>query len=769
VLGTLAALCAIVAASCTVGLAIWRACRLRAGRALAPVVGFAALVAVAPVLLRLPGHATTAAVLLAAIAIAAGVWCRAELLAGVRRADAAATAAIAALATLIPFVSSGRFGALGMSFNDDMAVHLRAAEYLKATGHAPPYGFNSGYPTGPHSLVAVVAKGVGTGADAAFNGLSMAVPVLVAVAALSLARELAPWRRVLIALLPALAYLPITYYAEGAFKETMLAAFTLTFALVVRDLAAAGRVRAAGLVPLAVLAAGAVATYSYPGVVWPAGTLALTVAAYAVAGGYVRHPRRALAAVRGVLPALGAAVAILVVLLAPALPRLVNLFHSLSLSPAGTGAIAKNNLGNLAGQLRVFEAFGIWPTDDFRFVPPDRFHAGLLAAVAVGAAGFGLLWFVRRRDFALPAAVLFAAGVFAVVRHTQSPYVAAKALVILSPLVVAVAGRALIAPIGDVPAEVRFAKLATAIVFVGGVAWSSFLTLRSAYVGPPAHQNQLISLRPLVKGTPVLFLGDDYYIGWRLFDATVTAPPDEAPIPFTLRGQKSSAPGEPLDFDSVDAATLNRYEFVITTRTAYASTPPPNFRRVAVTADYEVWRRTGPTPDHSILNEGSAPGAILDCATPAGRHLSRERGTAVVLPTPVLRRGPAAVPAGARYTVGLRLPAGRYSLSLQYTSPQDVRLSAPGLKQSLAASLDRRGAMWPAGTLVVPRSGSVPVTFSVPRRPPLGSRSQIATFGLVAAVPGDGTPQRVPLRRACGRYVDWYRLGAPAASREPVG
>ena len=62
---------------------------------------------------------------------------------------------------------------------------------------------------------------------------------------------------------------------------------------------------------------------------------------------------------------------------------------------------------------------------------------------------------------------------------------------------------------------------------------------------------------------------------------------------------------------------------------------------------------------------------------------------------------------GASTSQSLRLPAGTWNLSIQYFSPFDLTLTAPGFRQPLAAALDgqrpntislgNNGQFWPAG------------------------------------------------------------------------
>ena len=168
------------------------------------------------------------------------------------------------------------------------------------------------------------------------------------------------------------------------------------------------------------------------------------------------------------------------------------------------------------------------------------------------------------------------------------------------------------------------------LLFVTGLGYSTFLTLRNAQVAPAAHTNELRSLRPLVRDSDVLYLANDSFTGLRLFGARVTTPPIQAPVPFTLRPDKTYQPGEALDFDSVDDATLDRFAFVLTSAGAYGSIPPPNFRLARSTPSFKLWRRVGPTKPRAILpSEGDGNAARLDCEAPGDRRIVRNGGSAV--------------------------------------------------------------------------------------------------------------------------------------------
>jgi hypothetical protein len=98
----------------------------------------------------------------------------------------------------------------------------------------------------------------------------------------------------------------------------------------------------------------------------------------------------------------------------------------------------------------------------------------------------------------------------------------------------------------------------------------------------------------------------------------------------------------------------------------------------------------------------------------------------------------------------------------------DVR--APGLRASMPPHLGRIGPYWPAGTLTHP-GGVARVRVSARRLGRFGRLLQGAGYTRALDVQGNlplqaiaftrhGARERlVPLARACGRYVDWYRLG----------
>jgi hypothetical protein len=87
---------------------------------------------------------------------------------------------------------------------------------------------------------------------------------------------------------------------------------------------------------------------------------------------------------------------------------------------------------------------------------------------------------------------------------------------------------------------------------------------------------------------------------WQLMREAIRLQTSAKPIP------EPKPPKFPIDFDSFSHGTLEEFPYVITSRAAWNSQPPPNFRRVAKTPSYVLWERTGETPDdRHVLLEGT--------------------------------------------------------------------------------------------------------------------------------------------------------------------
>jgi hypothetical protein len=147
-----------------------------------------------------------------------------------------------------------------------MSQHLLAADRL-AEGNSSQLQ-NQGYPLGPHATVVALDKGLGIGLVQGFSGLTVAVAILASLTALAAFSDLRPAPRAAGALLVGLAYVVASYFAQGAFKETMQALFLLAFVLALREADRSWRGLPLRFVPAALIAAGAIYAYSFPSLVW---------------------------------------------------------------------------------------------------------------------------------------------------------------------------------------------------------------------------------------------------------------------------------------------------------------------------------------------------------------------------------------------------------------------------------------------------------------------------------------------------------------------
>ena len=767
-LGTYASAALICAASMLVG----RAILSLAGRSewswLEPAVGFGAIITVTGLLARVVGHGTSATLgaLLLVLAAAAVVTRLPYRAPGAVRAGLPIAIAIGLLFA-IPFVVSGRWGLIGVGFNNDLGLHLAWAEWLRSGFGPTP---DAGYPLGPHGLAVAVAAVPGLSLGQAFLGEIFAIGVLTGLTALAALGELAAARRTLAAVLVAITYLAASYFAQGAFKETAQALFVLALALALRD---PGREphgdwpRLRLLLPYLALAGGVFFAYSFAGLAWPVAIVALW--------SLTRPAVRAMLAPRALLRSLWRPRTLVALLALAALGALALV------GPFGFGGGFNKVAGsNTYGPVSPVETLGIWPAANYRLDAVGGAHlTGLAGVVAALALALGTVWWVRRREVAVPVALAACTALYVVSLPFSGDYSQAKALMIAAPLAMLIAIRPLLIGIGGALWR-RLAWGALAVAFVGGALYSSLLVLRDAPVGPPGHGSELRAFLPIVHGQPVLYAGQDRYAAYELLGADTHVPlvefPDEA---VTQNLEKPFDTGDaysPIDFDSFSRATLNRFPYVITGRAAWNSEAPADFRRVAETPSYVLWEQTAPPPhDRHVLLEGTEPAAVADCAAPEVRILTAQPGRASLFPDAVI--GPKSAwhddsVLGNGESAGqvLDLPPGRWNLSLQYFSPFDLTLSAPGFSEPLPAALDgqrpntislaNNGQFWPAGRF---SSDGGRVEFTISAAEASGIQSFTgwdgkASIGELVAV--RAAPHRiVPLRQACGGWLDWYQAG----------
>ncbi|MCD6015790.1 MAG: hypothetical protein K0R88_1874 [Solirubrobacterales bacterium] len=752
---------------------------------LSGAIGFAALVVVAPFLVRLPGRGTTAAIVIGALCVLAAVSIARERRDRERGSEwlvgVAAAAIVVGLATL-PFLFNERVGVLGEGiYTNDHAAQLYWADWLRDALGPEPSAVQFGYPIGPQAVAVIAAEVTGTSMVSAFNGLLLAIPALTSLAALGALGGLPPLRRIAVAAICGLPYLAASFLAQSAFKETAMALFVLAFAIALAGLPAAPKRAVAGIG--LILAAASVFTFSLPGLAWFAISVPIWLALEALAG---RSPvdwgaaREALSQHR-LATAIGALVviAVAVVAIGPA-TSFVEKVDDVQFSA-----------GRLSSPVSWGEAFGIWPEGDFRIVRTEVAGSPLALALGALALGFGAFALLRGRRFALLAMLVTGAIVYLGARLVAEIHVEAKALAVIAPLALLVALHPLLAaPTSTEHRATTIARYAFGTLFLAAAIISTLLALRAAPVGFDDRQAGLEVLAERIEGEPVVFLGVDRFSAHHLRDTLMRAPAGYVPEEIESRPEKRWQQGDAVDFDSLEPGKLDKFRYAITTDAAYASTPPSNFEPLVRSADYVLWERRGETPRSRVVEgEDGEIGALLDCA---GR-LGRRDGTATVidgtervsftdwqLPGRVEDAAAGqerAFAAPGDASVQIHLSKARpYELSLQYHSQVPLKVLVDGDPVAeLPPSLDGmyldgagRGAFWPAGTVDRDQPGLIEVV--VRAAEPSGLQRAVGVerrvwLGDIAATPSTRPVVDVVLARACVQYVDHFTLDRRGENR----
>lgn len=792
----------ILGGSLLVGRAVTVVLGRRQWTGLEAALGLAAMIAAAGFLARLPGTGRTVALGLGLLFLACFALLAWDRVATRRRGDeplavessdvwaATLTGAVVTAALSLPFLINGHWGVIGVGINNDLGLHLAWTEWLRGNLGPRPDG---GYPLGPHGLVSMVSRAPGVSAAQAFIGLLITVGVITALTVLAGLKSQRPGipgppinlplrtgGRVFAACLVACAYLAASYYVQGAFKETAEALFVLTFTLSLPLIGAPefGRWRIFGL--CTILAGGIVFSYSFAGLAWPVAIAGLWLLTRPQFWATLAAPRRLMSLVFSPFTP------VLLIVLAISAYLLVY-----SNSYGFTSGFSNVAGSDTYGPVSPLEALGLWPESSYRLDSsgwPDL--APLYAVLGIGALAFSLYSLLRRRLFLLPIALTACVIVYVASLPLSGDYSRAKALMIVAPLVMLVVAPVLLAGPrflfkGKGPPPAIWALGAS--VFFALAVYSSFLALRDARVAPPGHMAELQSFIPKIAGEPVLFAGQDRFAAYALRGADTSVPlvefPDDKVKESMTKPWDTGSAYSPIDFDSFDWRTLNRFNFVITGSAAWNSQPPPNFEEIGRTDSFILWRRTGSIePGRHTLIEGTFAAAPVSCSHPEMEIFSSLKGRAGLMPTPVIGRREAWSPsrrlaAGEMAEMTLDLPAGEWRLSLQYFAPNGLTIEAPGFRQELIPALDGQrpstislandGQFWPAGELVTERAGPVRVTARTPEPSFLqrlsGHRSTTYLGNLVALPVGDG--RTVPLSETCGSWVDWYTGGAlPAES-----
>ncbi len=762
---------------------------------LLPAVGVAALIAVsqlttyaAPLAPVTPWVIAAAA--LAGFALGAGRVRRLTLALRGRRWQFGVPV-LAYCVALAPVLLAGRPTFSSYMALSDSAVHMLGADYLIHHGQSyahldlhNSYGqfvnnyYNTSYPSGSDTLFGGSAFLLGLPLIWAFQPFNAFILATGAGPAWLLARRVGLEGRwaasaTLSAIAPALVY---AYELFGSIKEITALSMILTLgALVVLHERWLGD-RASRAIPFAVVAAAGVSALGVGFGVWGLAALAVLVAIVLVD---VRAGRLGVARVL-LLAGAGSLVA-----LACAWPTWIDLSGSLQVTQ---NIASTSNAGNLHTPLRSIQVFGVWLRGSYKQLPAgvDLDVTYALVALTVGACVLGVVHLLRTRVLAFAGWVALMLAAWLAVRSYATTWVAAKSLMLTSPVVVLMAWAGLGATRTRTGAgRSRLLAPLLAIALAGGVLASDVAQYHVTNLAPTARYEEMASLNGRFSGRgPTLFSDFDEYSMYQLRDLDIGGPDFVFP-PGALAGLAHGY-GAPVELDRASPSALSAYPLIVSRRDPSATPPPSAYRLLWQGTYYQVWGRRPAAP--AAVAHVVPSGALARQCARIGRLAqiaTGDRATLIAARSPTLVRIP---PAGATYPKGwghqrqglVMRRAGRLSatFSLPFGGTWNVWLQGQ-IMPTVRVSVDGRSLGAIGGQLG--GNSLVPDTMT-PLQAPLaaGTHRLSVTLGGLNLAPGDGgsaildaiflAPAAVPARQLvrvapdgdwrtlCGHAYAWIEL-----------
>jgi hypothetical protein len=533
-----------------------------------------------------------------------------------------------------PVVLSGSATFLGYTLLGDTSIHFSLIDWVMNHGHSafpqgPPSSYHAAlasyiataYPLGAHTALGALRPLVGQDVAWLFQPYIALLATLIALCIYEILRRAIEqrWLRALAAFAAAQPGLVYAYALEGSLKEIATVCVIALLVAVGADYTRrGGGVRA--VMPLAVATGAGMGVLNASIMPW-LGPILLAILATLLG-------RRGL---RGWRPTALEAAAFLVVAAALSYPSLAvvgDFVHDTTVTFTGSGG---SPLGNLLGPLSNWQVFGIWPMGDFRLPLVNHVNsARLLMGFEVGALGIGLLFAARRRS-GWPLLFIAASAIgWVYVTARSNPWGDAKALMILSPAVVAVAmlGPASLWQAGRRPEGLLLAGAVTL-----GILWTNALAYHDADLAPRARLDELAGIGHRFAGQgPTLYTEFEEF-GKHFLRQEDPSGSDESwqDSPRGVRTDGSSAPfGFSTDIDQLAPGYVQHFRTLVLRRSGSASRPPSNYRLAYSGGFYEVWEKRAGADEvlrHMPLGDSLHPGAVPQCAavralTRFGAHLA---------------------------------------------------------------------------------------------------------------------------------------------------
>ena len=770
--------------------------------------GFATAIVAMPALLQI-GLSADLATVLVVLAALAGISLRAarpradeRALGDLLRSPGAAMlwplAAAAAVYVLLmlPLVLSGRIGVLGYFFLNDPAWHTALVEWLHQHGNVAAVGQTSsyesvsqqvalGYPLGTYAWPLIAVGLTGQAAFALWTPISALALVMLAIVFFAFARSAGATKRwaALGAVVVAIGYLPLNYFAQGGSKELLFAFATVLAAWCLAGFVSGGdgKQRWRATLPAAVALAATVYVFGPGSILWigPLAALGAAWALYAPPQGTTR---------KDVLLTLVAWALTALVLLIPAMIKLLDLFSTVE------GVADSGDIGNLRGPVPILETLNMWISHDYRLSKPLSQATAwtlLVSVVATTLAAIGVLREGSARRMFVPFAAVTGVIAIAIISLRFNDYFVAKAYVAFAPVAGCATFSGLVWLFERGPSWRRAGYAVTAaflatFILAGGIGYGR------AYITPDQRFEELAAIneRAAGKGPMLIAEREEYSVGllrdagaWSSF-----ALPSPARM---LRGDGGPSLTLPPDVDGFHNDHFDDVNLVLTRNGPSGSRPPAAFDFWFSTPHYTVWRRSVgglarhiPVGLQTPLGEGK-----LDCEAPEPAQaiadaertkqtivVSRRQNPATIVPIAdfsgdwrgeepdqygflVRRQG-----STLTYETDSLQPGKQYTFALQGTiGGAGMRVSVNGGEPFTLTREQASRENWsPTVTFTAERTNSVKIEpnglwFSKPG----GYHADLLYAAAFVPVDSGWTLTRTDaagLKKFCGETIDWFEV-----------
>ena len=256
------------------------------------------------------------------------------------------------------------------------------------------------------------------------------------------------------------------------------------------------------------------------------------------------------------------------------------------------------------------------------------------AACVVGGA-----WALRRRNLAIPLALLAGLAAVVIVTPRASIYYDAKTYVAAAPAL-ALASAAGVLALARGGGALRVAGVLAGALLAAGVIASDAYVYSGAWVTPRYRFQELAQVADRTRGQGPLLVDD--YEQWAPYILRGSRPWIEHTfrVPYARFSHPGSiAPVRPLDADDYQLQHIEMFPLVLVRRDPYGSRLPSNFAPAFETKRYVLWRRSGPAPRMHLPSgsDGYLGAAPLVCrgGVPARPSVRALLGTARRLRLPV--------------------------------------------------------------------------------------------------------------------------------------